>query len=232
MVDIHTHILHNLDDGPKTLDDSVSIIRALIDDGVTDIVATSHYFSASTSMEEFAARSRKRAESLKEVLAKENLDVNIVLGAEVHIDSLLLNHQTLKMLCFENTDNILLEVPPNFYENEAFELIDKIMSYNRIKPIIAHIERYNYFKSEQALKRLRQMGCIIQIDVQCILGLRDRRFGLKMIEAGLIDVVSSDCHDLKLRKPNLSKAYALIEKKLGAEMVKQLKRSAEALIGK
>lgn len=233
MVDIHTHILHNLDDGPKTVDDSICVIRALVDDGVTDIVATSHYFSSSTAMEEFAERSRKRIDELKEVIAEKKIGVNVILGAEVHIDSLLLNNQTLKPLCFENTDNILLEIPPAFYKDEAFELIDKIVSYNRLKPIIAHVERYNYLKNEKALTLLRQMGCIIQVDAQCLFQcLKNRCFCIKMIKAGLIDVIASDCHDIKIRMPNLSKAYEIIEKKLGKETVEKLKNNARNLIGK
>ena len=77
------------------------------------------------------------------------------------------------------------------------------------------------------------MGCIIQVDTQCLFErLRDRRFVLKMLKEGLIDVIASDCHDTKFRKPNLSKAYEIIEKKLGPEIVEKLKNKALNLIGK
>ncbi len=233
MVDIHTHILHNLDDGPKTLEDSICILRALADDRVTDVVATSHYFSGSMSIEDFTQRSKRRLDALKEAIAAENLNLNIRLGAEVYIDSLLLNHPTLKSLCIEDTDKILLEIPPVFYEDEAFGLIDKIVSYNSLKPIIAHVERYSFLRKARALTKLKQMGCIIQVDAQCFLGnLCNRHFGLKMIKEGLVDVVASDCHNMKKKKPNLSAAYKVIENKLGKETVEKLKNKAQHLIGK
>ena len=234
MVDMHTHVLHNIDDGPKTLEESISLIEKLEQAGVTDIVATSHYFSASTSIEDFYVRGTKRLEELRKAVADKNIGVNIYFGAEVHIDKILLNYSSLEKLCFENTDYILLEIPPAFFSEDAFELIDKIVSYYPIKPIIAHAERYSYLKNTRALTYLKQMGCIIQADTECILGksLCARLFAFKMIKEGLVDIVASDCHDTKKRKSNLNLAYDAIEKKLGKQTVERLKANALKLISK
>lgn len=233
MVDIHTHILYNIDDGPKTLEESMGVLRALAKDGVTDVVATSHYFSGSMSIEKFTNSSQRRIADLKEAVAAENLNINIKFGAEVFIDSLLLNHPTLKSLCIEGTENILLEIPDIFYKEEAFDLLDKIVSYNSVKPIIAHVERYRFLRNAQALAKLKEMGCSIQVDAQCFFdSMCSRHFGLKMIKKGLVDVIASDCHNTKKKRPNLSKAYALIEKKLGKESLEKLKSNALRLTGK
>ena len=60
MVDIHTHVLFRFDDGPKTLDESLALLEKTAASGVTDVVSTSHYYSAHMSAEEFTERRTKR----------------------------------------------------------------------------------------------------------------------------------------------------------------------------
>lgn len=234
MVDMHTHILHNIDDGPKKLEESICLIEKLEQAGVTDVVATSHYFSARTPIDDFYALGTRRLQELRNAVSEKNININIHFGAEVHIDKILLNYTSLNPLCIENTNYILLEIPSAFFAEDAFELIDKIVSYYPVKPIIAHVERYNYLKNKKSLSYLKQMGCIIQVDSQCFLkkSMFDRHFAFKMIKAGLVDLIASDCHDTKKKKPELNLAYDAIEKKLGKQTVEKLKANARKLINK
>ena len=234
MVDMHTHVLHNIDDGPATLKESVHLLEALEKSGVTDVVATSHCYSESTPIDEFFSRNTRRLAELRKALTESGINVNVHFGAEVNIDQTLLNYNSLNDLCFENTNYILLEIPQTFFKEEAFRLLDKVASYYLLKPIIAHVERYDYLRNAKALVKLKEMGCITQLDAHCVLGrsICNKNFAFKMIRLGLIDVIASDCHDLELRKPNIDLAYNVIEKKLGKETVLKLKENALKLIGK
>jgi protein-tyrosine phosphatase len=232
MTDIHTHILSNIDDGPKTENDSLLLLKALEADGVTRVVSTSHFYSANKQLEEFVAKRDERLETIKRLIEENNINIRVYAGAEVNIHKIMLNYESLKPICFEGTNNILLEIP---YELGDFEdnsdLIYKIMSYYNVTPIIAHIDRYDFlFKNEKNVTYLKEMGCVIQVDADCFDSLFMRARIIKMIKKDLIDVVASDCHNLEKRKPNLKKAYSLIEKKAGVDAVARLRQNASSLV--
>lgn len=232
MVDIHAHLLHRMDDGPKNLQASVELVREMIKSGVSEVFATSHYYSAHMPLDEFADRRNRRVNELDEALKNEGIDFKIHRAAEVHIDNLILNLDSLNELCFEGTKNILLEIPHAEKKLEnVLPLIEKIMSYYHVRPIIAHVERYPFFTRKiKNLAILKNMGCLIQINASCFIGkMLSRNFGFKAIKEGYVDVIASDCHDTKLRIPELDKAYAVIKNKLGEQVVIQLKDNAKQL---
>ena len=233
MVDLHTHILFRFDDGPKTESDSFALVKEMVSGGVTDIASTSHFYSAQMSVEDFAERRRRRREELDKLLLENDVKVNIYNAAEVYIDKLILNHDSIKPLTYEGTNYILLEIPHGTDDlDENLDLIEKISSYYNVKPIIAHVERYDiFFKKPKNLLRLCDMGCLIQIDADCFLGgMRSRAFALNAVKDELVDIIASDCHDVVSRRPNLKEAYDVIEKKVSREAVERLKENAESIL--
>lgn len=233
MVDIHTHILPRIDDGPENLEDSIQLINALALSGVTHIVSTSHYYSENISYDRFVDRRSRRLTEIRQAIKEHNIPVDIISGCEVNISKLILNLDTVKELCFENTNKILLEIPHQETElDTALDLIEKIISYYNVVPVVAHVERYDFFlKKMKNIEYLKDMGCIIQIDAHCLFErFRDKRFAIKAIEKGYVDVVASDCHDTTSRKPNLAEAYDVVAKKLGDQAVQMLKDNAENVI--
>ena len=84
MKDLHSHILYGIDDGSKTLDESIAILRQAYNNGVTDIVLTPHYIKNSkynaTNQEK-----RKILRELKKELVNNNININLYLGNEVYI---------------------------------------------------------------------------------------------------------------------------------------------------
>lgn len=233
MVDIHTHVLPRIDDGPEKLEDSIHLIKKLVNSGVTNIVSTSHYYSDNVSFDAFVDRRTRRLVEVRQAIKEYNIPVDIISGAEVNISKLLLNLDSLKDLCFENTNRILLEIPHRETSlGNALDLIEKIISYYNVVPIVAHVERYSFFsKKMKNLNYLKEMGCIIQVDAHCLFErFGQKRFALKAIDEGFVDVIASDCHDTDTRPPNLADAYAVISKKLGEQTVQILKGNAEQLI--
>lgn len=233
MVDLHTHVLFHIDDGPKTLDDSLEILKKQASDGVSDVVATSHFHPDHMPLEEFTDCRDKRLCSLRQAASEQNIPLRLHHGAEVRLGKLLFNLKSLSSLCFEGTSNLLCEISHTADDlNEVLQLIDRTMSSYNIQPVIAHVERYGFFcKKMQNLRYLHEMGCIIQVDTACFLGgLRDRMFAFKALKEGYIDIIASDCHNMTDRAPNLAEAYALIEKKCGKEAVTRLQENAAALV--
>lgn len=145
MVDLHTHILFDIDDGPKAIDESLSLLNKATQSGVTTFVTTSHYYSARTPFADFVSKRNARFESLRKACVKQELPVRLLRGAEIHIDPLLLNQPDFHDLCFEGTNHALLEIQHSATQlEEALLLIDRIMSYFNVVPIIAHVERYPF----------------------------------------------------------------------------------------
>ncbi len=233
MVDLHTHILPQFDDGPRSMEDSLALIEEANRSGVTTFVATSHYYSARRPLEDFLVGYKETFAALSDAVREKGLDVRLLRGAEVCIDPFILNASSLRELCFEGTDRILLEIPHSADDLEdMLSLIERIVSYYNVTPIIAHVERYDFFfKKPKNLRLLREMGCFIQIDAECFLqGFFEKRFAFKALNDGFLDVVASDCHDLDRRPPNLESAYRVIESKCGGEAVLRLKENAVKLI--
>ena len=233
MIDLHTHVLFHIDDGPKTLDDSLEILKKQASDGVSDVVATSHFHPDHMPLEKFTDCRDKRLCSLRQAASEQNIPLRLHYGAEVRLGKLLFNLKSLSPLCFEGTSNLLCEISHTADDlSEVLQLIDRTMSSYNIQPVIAHVERYGFFyKKMQNLRYLHEMGCIIQVDTACFLGrLRDRMFAFKALKEGYIDIIASDCHNMTDRAPNLAEAYALIEKKCGKEAVTRLQENAAALV--
>lgn len=233
MTDIHSHILHETDDGPATLDDSIHLLTTLYETGVDRVVATSHYYSAIQSPEEFVANRSARISEIEAELENKGVGIGILPGAEVLIDRLILNQKSLKGLCYNGTRHILLEIPHTERNyGDYVELIERIMSYYNVIPVVAHVERYPYFsKCIKNVQYLKDMGCLVQLDAQCFFDtFWLKHFGYTLLKKGLVDVIGSDCHDLKLRCPNLHSAYEVIGKKMGKDTVDLLKYNADCVI--
>lgn len=212
MIDIHTHILPNVDDGSNSVELSLSMLEEEIKQGVTDVYLTPHvcygnkqYYEKEELLEKF--------EKFKEVC--KNIPINIHLGEEIFFRRG--SYQAFK------DDKFLPLGDTNFYLVEFsmahdFEDIESTV-YNLIcsgkKIIIAHPERYAYMK-EELMDKLKEVGAYFQINTSSIMG----HFGKSckkrakiMLKKGYVNFISSDCHDMKTRKPNLKECLDYVFKK-------------------
>lgn len=234
MTDIHSHILHRIDDGPAEISDSIELIKGMVNTGITRICATSHYYFAKESPEAFVAKRTRRIDELKKRLTEENVDVEIFSAGEVLIDKLILNRESISELCYNGGKYILLEMPMREFDYDScMSIVDRVMSYFNVVPVIAHIERYPFFvKNEKKIKYLKDMGCLIQLDANCFFdGFISKRFCCKLIKKGLADVIASDCHNLTNRYPNLHFAYDFVGKRFDNDVVGFFKRNADKIVG-
>ncbi len=234
MTDLHSHVLYNIDDGPATLQQSLILINACSATGVKTIACTSHYYSGKVSFDEFVDRRDRRIKEISTYLERENIDVRLISSAEVHMSEVLLSQKNIDALCYGNSNYILLEIPSSEVGvTKPVSYIERVMSYYRKSPIVAHIERYKYlFKNSKNLSTLKNMGCLLQVDAGVIAdgSFLQRRRVLSLIKQGLVDIIASDCHDCQKRRPNLSEAYDIIESKLGKSVVDKLKANCEMVV--
>ncbi len=213
MIDIHNHIIPNIDDGSNSLELSRVLLKDAINEGITDVCITPHF------MKHGPYKVRKGElltlfEQFKEDVS--DLDVNLYLGNELYIDSeldeLLANDEICTM---NNSDYVLIEFPFEEYKRDFDEYLYNVsLSY---KIIIAHPERYRYVRSNpDFVDRWLREGYILQSNSTFVLSRESKKTVFELIEKGKLSMIASDCHD-RYRPLSLKNAYDLIRKKFSEE---------------
>lgn len=205
MIDFHTHVLPNVDDGAKDEIVSEAILRQEYEQGVRRIVCTPHYYGK-RKLDCFL-RMRKEAE--RKIRGFVLPDTEIRLGAEVHITGV--NDPPYDALCalaIEGTKCVLFEFP--FLTEWSMNLPEKVagfISETGYTPVIAHAERYTEFlKNPQRLADFIRMGCYVQLSTGAFLKRATRRFAVMALKKGLVQCLGTDAHNADTRAPDYAAA--------------------------
>lgn len=192
------------------------MLRLCRDDGVKAIVATPHVFHVGI-FSDFAENQRRvfrqRFNELKQSAGEHNIEVEILLGAEVFfvtdLREKLGNHREL--LTINNSDYFLLEFPADVVFEGSKEYIFDLVTAGLI-PIISHPERNPVFQQNpRLLYQILQAGALSQIDAGSIrgdFGITVYATAMKFLKHNLAHIIASDCHDSYTRPPGLSFVYA------------------------
>ena len=228
MLDFHTHILPAMDDGAKDAEESIKMLSLLKSQGVDTVVASSHYYSGNESPKSFVHRRNKAVAALRERLIPDLPD--IVSGAEVLYFDGMANCAELKLLCIENTNTLLLEMP---FRKWNERIIDEVISLtSEYDVVLAHIERYFQFAESSNLSKLAHNGVSFQINDTFFDGLFAKKKALKLLDCGARVVLGSDCHNLTTRAPKMDAARKNIEKKLGKDTLDEIIADSYGFINK
>lgn len=196
MIDIHTHILHGVDDGCKTLEESIMMIKEAVKYGISEVYLTPHYRPSKS----YLATPDLITEKFLEIQRKVNelgLFVKLHLGREVdavpNIVDLLQNGTVQTM---GETKHILVDF--GFRECDIDEYCYELI-INGYKPIIAHPERYHYIDDYRLFEKWRKTGALIQVNSRSLKS-KNKKIRKRMrylLENDLIDFCASDCHNPK-----------------------------------
>lgn len=207
MIDLHCHVLPDIDDGPADMEASLRMARTALDDGIHTIVATPHVnLRYGAEPEAIGAR----VEELRAALARDELPITLLSGAEISLSRLPgLDHDQLRTLCLGHSSYALIESPyspvGSLIEESVFEL-----QVHGFRPLLAHPERCPEFRRDVArLERLVESGVACSISAGSIVGQFGdtvRRFTFRLLQQGLVHNVSSDAHDPVRRAPGLRAA--------------------------
>ena len=219
MIDWHCHVLPNMDDGSRNVDESLAMLDALHGQGVSQVVATPHFYASDESVDDFLGR---RERSFQELLAKRpDLLGNVILGAEVSYYPGIHKLEGIHRLSIGESNLLLLEMPMEHWSRSVVDEVMAIASTKNLVVVLAHVERYLVYGNEKYLNALREHGVLMQVNASFFRGFRNRHIALKMLRLETIDFIGSDSHNMTSRPPMLGDAYETIGKKLGAEFVSQ-----------
>ena len=175
MIDIHCHILPEVDDGSRSLNESIEMAMIAKEQGITKIVNTSHYHP------DF--RYKKGEELLKELedfnnVLKENMiDIEVVIGNEIYYTKDLIKEiDELDFYTLNNSRYILIELPPTNFPKDLCNIVYELKEKNYI-PVFAHVERYREVQENpELIYEVINAGAIIQVNSHSILGKSDKKF--------------------------------------------------------
>ncbi len=229
MIDIHSHILPGIDDGSKSVDMSLQLLRMSARQGVQVIAATPHFYAWENSPERFL-RHRQRAWEALQPHLEEGLP-EIVLGAEVQYFEGITQVEHLERLQLEGRRLLLLEMP--FGQRWDQRMLDDIIELNsrrNTQVLLAHIERYMEYQKKDIWGLLRERGVLMQCNATFFTERKTRRKALKMMKNGEIHMLGSDCHNIEKRPPECAAAAELIRSSLGSAPLSLIEHRGRQLL--
>jgi len=222
MIDIHTHILPNMDDGSKSVQESYQLLNILEKQNVKLVALTSHFYPSDESIDDFLNR---RDKSFKELNYSGNLELR--LGSEVHFYRGISNSEDIDKLCIQGTNILLVELPFSYAVSQS--VVDEIIQLNyNYQVVLAHVERYEI--DDEYLDYLKNNGVLFQCNASFFLDNKLSKIALKWLNKGHIDFIGSDSHDLDVRKPKYKEAIDLIENKMSKEFLENFAKKQYKII--
>lgn len=220
MFDVHCHILSKVDDGAKSLQESLDMVKLAYEDGIRGIVATPHKnhpidFKPKSTIEE-------SYNIINEKINQIYKDFTLVLGSELYITKNYLEILDIEGANYtiNNTNYIMVE----FDRGVTFEFITEVVHeliVRGYKPILAHVEMYDVLvRKITNIYKLRNQGAYIQLTGSSVSGKRGNKiknFSSKLLKKNAVDFIVTDAHGINHRRPILSESYQIVSGILGTE---------------
>lgn len=219
-IDIHTHILPDIDDGSRDWSQTERMLRMQQEEGVTDIIATPHFDMEQNYQD--ADKLRALVAEANEHAKKVTPGITLYTGCEVlYTPGIIEAYKKGDILTLADSQYLLVE----FFPQSSYRDIEEaVRSFVRegVTPVIAHVERYECLLDEyDYLYELIKTGAVMQMNSRSLLGKRfDKRVKIcrKMVENGFIHFLGSDCHNEGERPPKMRESYDVIAKFCGGQI--------------
>lgn len=224
--DWHCHVLPGMDDGSKSPEMSLEMLRRSAEQGIQVIAATPHYYPRET-VDHFLRRRERACMALMQAAAADEGAARfpqLLLGAEVAYHTGLVYEESLPSLCIGDSNYILIEMPFYQWTPNILREVESIASVRGLQPVIAHLERYFKQEEEQTIEALLDSGMLIQMNVEYLLGFFTYGRARRMLETGAVHLLGSDSHNLSDRAPNLGAAYDKLQNGAMRSVLREIDR--------
>lgn len=215
MIDIHSHIIPNVDDGSSSVEASLKMLEEEYAQGVTDVICTPHY--CKQRFETPVCVIKEKFAELKAEAKKSGIKIRLHLGMEIKYDDGVihkLDNGELLTLC--GGKSVLVEFSYGT-ETDIGEICYKLR-VRGYTPVVAHVERYSYLKKINDYADIAGAGGLMTINADSVVGEcggASKRLCKKLISEELVSAIASDVHASRLNK--MKDAYAYVGKKFGVE---------------
>lgn len=228
MIDLHSHILPELDDGAQSLGESLAMARMAVDSGITAMVATPH-----------CAEDRRREvyaawKLLREALKENGIPLHLFLGMEIYgtaDTARMLKEQ--KYFTLNGSRYPLIEFA---FQSDGVEETQILHSVRKagFRPVVAHPERYSYVQENpQLINRWYRMGCLLQVNRGSLMGRfgsRAQETAFELVDRGFATAVASDAHSPRMRTPWMRDVRKMLHEEISPLCSRALLRELPLMI--
>lgn len=214
-IDLHSHLIPGIDDGAKTMEESIEMIETFIELGYTKLITTPHIMShrfpnTRTILEEGLVLLQKE-------LQERNMQIEIEIASEYYLDETVMELVEKRDIMTFGKNYMLFEMsyvqPLHHLEEMVFEI--KVAGYT---PVLAHPERYVYMHDDfSKYKRLKEKGLLFQLNIPSLGGYYSKpvqKAAKRLVDEGMVDFIGSDAHKIAhlsaLKAVRTKKTYANI----------------------
>jgi len=221
LVDIHSHVIYGVDDGARTLEDSLALVRMAAESGTTDLVATPH---ANPTYPYHRELLKDRLEQIRKGAGG---SIRLYLGCDFYLsyDNIQDAIANPSKYTINEQNYLLVEFSDMLVFRNTGEIFERLQDAG-MTPIITHPERNALIRQRlDDLQSWVENGAYVQITAQSLLGTfgrQAREFCGTLLDRNLVHFIASDAHDVERRPPKLDGAYALLKKQYGDSFAETL----------
>ena len=232
MVDFHSHILPAMDDGASTVEESISLLRESVRQGVTTICATPHFRPDDEDPASFLRRRTEAGKALQQAMRQSpGKYPRILLRAEVEYYPGISASEDIKRLRIGKSACLLIEPLMLPWSDYMLDEIEALGDEGQCVPVIAHVDRYMRFLQEpMLLDRLAERRIMAQVNASFFLYEDSAEYAIQHLRRRTIRLIGSDCHNMTRRPPNMGAALRQIRAFGEEESFSRLNERAEKLL--
>lgn len=224
MIDFHTHIIPNIDDGSRSIEETFNLIQEAKDVGFDGIILTSHYIE--NYYETDVPERDIWVKAISDNLKQKGIDTNLYLANEIYLsDNMMKLLIEGKASTINNSSYVLFEMPLNAEPMNLYDVIYSLQE-NKLIPVLAHPERYSFVQKEpELITDLIQKGVLMQANYGSILGQYGEKAQIivkKFFESNMIHFLGSDVHRQKTIYKRIPDALRQIEEIVGEQKLNEL----------
>jgi protein-tyrosine phosphatase len=233
MIDIHSHILPGIDDGAKTMEDTLNMAKAAVSEGIHTIIATPHHMN--NAYKNVKSDILPLVDRVNEELKNQQIDLVVLAGQECRIyGEIIEDYLKGEVLPLNiHSEYIFLEFPSSSVPRYTDRLFFDLQNEGLI-PVIVHPERNAELISHpDKLYNLVKNGALSQVTASSLtghFGKNIQKFSRQLVEANLTHFIASDAHNTSSRTFNMNNAMDEVERMYGVDMVYHFTENAELLV--
>lgn len=232
MIDLHSHILPNLDDGSRSIEETFNLIKEAKEAGFEGVVLTTHYIE-----QYYETNATEREVWLKAILENvqaKNIGIDLYLGSEIYISENIIHLlEEGKASTINDTSYVLFEMPLNAEPLNLYDIIYSLQQY-KLVPILAHPERYSFVQKEpELIYDLIQKGVLMQANYGSIIGQYGNKAQIivsKFFENNMIHFLGSDVHRQGTVYKNIPLILDEIQRIIGEEKLEEITTTNPKLV--
>jgi protein-tyrosine phosphatase len=229
MIDIHCHLLHEIDDGAQTLEEALSMVRIALDEGVQAACVTPH-LSSPAHARQFCARRDRRLARLREELRANGTEFHLFPGAEVFADDELFYAGDLRPACLGGGRFLLVEFGMEALRPARLRrYLDEVRERGLV-PIVAHAERYAFFQQDyDVCNELCDEGVLFQVNLDALAGFcgtEEGRLAQALAARNMAQFLATDAHGAQWRPPRLRALRGRLSSFLSEEQLRYMTETA------